>query len=764
MEESENKEFIGVDLNKRYLDIILPSKECSCRVIFKPDNQFYYLCMIAMCLLEYKSSGFAGVHIPSKMDTIKILDKYCYKTAKFDERLIGEKIYKYWKSDFDRLENRHRIIKNQDPKNSLAKIDGGIWKTLIKTEKKKVIIFNCSDVGVSPGNVSIVFDGVMEAEKAWANFLESIVDKPDKKASTRTIFEAIEKNVISDIDIHLRSGAGVNSVGPNNYTPLQTAVLCSNFDAVKLLANNESSPNYSCNNIEDTDFNYPPIIANDSDIKVNFKDELQLFENVNVRRGKYIVKLWSSNNHELYYSHLTPAKIAIMRNEINIFQYFTEQEKKYDRINEFMDSSFLLAAAWRLNDSLIEKLITVGGGDINITDAYENNALMVVLKRMTLKLGKHINYNKINTLKSRTSTSGWSDSSDDIYIKYYFNIDEFLNINNIVKKDNSEGLAGLKASLKMHAYRTFIEQMDDLKQSLVDQLKGYYNKRTTIRNICQLLINNKINLNHNDKSSYTILHYATMFGHKETVRDLVISGANVNADSKYKMTPLHFAAFLGNDEIVDCLIEYGADVDSENIFGMTPIHFAAMSGKYTTLDMLAKHTKNKYPRKDIIGRTVSHYLARYTRGFQEKSLQLTEEIFKDLSIVDDLGNTALHYGIWYSRGNLNEMLQKQKAIIYIINNTDLLLTRNKDNVNCYSLLYCKYNYYIARKILKRKLLGENIKKRDFEIGLKEKIFNLILYTKIKYDRNIIKKITINEAYNLESEGRETIDRALFMAK
>ena len=54
-------------------------------------------------------------------------------------------------------------------------------------------------------------------------------------------------------------------------------------------------------------------------------------------------------------------------------------------------------------------------------------------------------------------------------------------------------------------------------------------------------------------------------------------------------TPLHLAAYFGHKEVVDILLIHGADIDVINDAGDTPLHKAAYTGRMELVLLLLQH-------------------------------------------------------------------------------------------------------------------------------------------------------------------------------
>jgi len=86
--------------------------------------------------------------------------------------------------------------------------------------------------------------------------------------------------------------------------------------------------------------------------------------------------------------------------------------------------------------------------------------------------------------------------------------------------------------------------------------------------VCQVLVEERLDVNSKDRYYRTPLHKAVQGGHSEVVKILISSGADLNAKDNKGWTPLHKAVQEGHSEVTKILISAGADVD---VKGWTPL-------------------------------------------------------------------------------------------------------------------------------------------------------------------------------------------------
>ena len=109
------------------------------------------------------------------------------------------------------------------------------------------------------------------------------------------------------------------------------------------------------------------------------------------------------------------------------------------------------------------------------------------------------------------------------------------------------------------------------------------------KEMVELLLAFKADVNAADDWGNTPLHRAAGAGRVEVVRYLLSSGANANAKSKGGTTPLHLASAIGHDhaDVAELLLQSGADVDAKTDSGNTPLVEAARTGDVA--DLLKRH-------------------------------------------------------------------------------------------------------------------------------------------------------------------------------
>ena len=114
----------------------------------------------------------------------------------------------------------------------------------------------------------------------------------------------------------------------------------------------------------------------------------------------------------------------------------------------------------------------------------------------------------------------------------------------------------------------------------------HWAEREGHKDMAELLLANKAEVNAKDKKSWTPLHYAAAYGHKEAAQVLLANKAEVNAKDKKGMTPLHWAEQEGHKDMAELLLANKAEVNAKDKNGWTPLHYASAYGYTEASELL----------------------------------------------------------------------------------------------------------------------------------------------------------------------------------
>jgi ankyrin repeat protein len=140
-------------------------------------------------------------------------------------------------------------------------------------------------------------------------------------------------------------------------------------------------------------------------------------------------------------------------------------------------------------------------------------------------------------------------------------------------------LAKVKALLKEDPNLVFSEDSGGYTSLHWAAYKGH-------KNVAELLLAHKSDVNAKDHNGNTPLHEAAYFSHKDVADLLLAHNADVNARNNDGDTPLLTACRLGHKDAVEFLLVRKADVNAKNISGETPLHRIAAEGQKDVMELL----------------------------------------------------------------------------------------------------------------------------------------------------------------------------------
>ena len=109
----------------------------------------------------------------------------------------------------------------------------------------------------------------------------------------------------------------------------------------------------------------------------------------------------------------------------------------------------------------------------------------------------------------------------------------------------------------------------------------------------RLLLQAGTNVEMQDNSRKTPLHWAAHVGAVDVAKALLQKGAYKGARDDYGRIPLHLAAAAGKHDVLGELMDEETEIDSVDRDGRTPLHLAAMSGDEKTVEKLVSSAKSQ---------------------------------------------------------------------------------------------------------------------------------------------------------------------------
>ncbi|RDD44016.1 Caskin-1 [Trichoplax sp. H2] len=139
-------------------------------------------------------------------------------------------------------------------------------------------------------------------------------------------------------------------------------------------------------------------------------------------------------------------------------------------------------------------------------------------------------------------------------------------------------------------------------------------------------ISKKFNIDFQDSTSLSPLHYGALCDNREIIELLIDSGASLDITDCNGMSPLHLACWKDALNALDILIEAGANVNLQSRSGDTPLHLAVQDGHFKVVKFLL--TKSiAATMKNRAGETALDLACQY--GYKKVVEALLEGIWKE---------------------------------------------------------------------------------------------------------------------------------------
>jgi ankyrin repeat protein len=145
-------------------------------------------------------------------------------------------------------------------------------------------------------------------------------------------------------------------------------------------------------------------------------------------------------------------------------------------------------------------------------------------------------------------------------------------------------LSEVRALLKNNPNLVFSKGFLNLDKTPLHWAAQEGNKEMT-----ELLLANRADVNARDFNDWTPLHWAAQKGHKDEAELLLLNKADVDARAKNGWTPLLLASQRGHKDVVELLLVNKADVNAKNKWGRTPLREAEFQGHESIADFLRRH-------------------------------------------------------------------------------------------------------------------------------------------------------------------------------
>lgn len=288
----------------------------------------------------------------------------------------------------------------------------------------------------------------------------------------------------------------------------------------------------------------------------------------------------------------TPLYAAVATEHYDMVKWLLAHKADVNAVSKDGQTSLSVAAECPPLNVVVVKLLLANGADVNIKGFDGWTALHVAVVANNKDMVEMLLTNKANV------NAVDNDGRTPLHMavrRGYQNIVELLRQYggqdttpaNIAILDAAEDgdLKTAEALLKKNPALVFTKNPDGSTPLLLAAHNGH-------KDVAQLLLTNKADVNVRDNWGDTPLHWAIMsLSPRDLVELLLANGADVNARDKEGKSPLHLAVLYWwqDPTIAELLLAKGADVNPRNNQGQTPFYIAARDGEKDVAELLRQH-------------------------------------------------------------------------------------------------------------------------------------------------------------------------------
>ena len=433
------------------------------------------------------------------------------------------------------------------------------------------------------------------------------------------LHRAVQFNSLSVVEVLLRRGVDVEQKDNKGYTPLASASHSGHTEIVRLLWNNQASPN-TINDAGNRPLHHAAsqeheetmqfLIENGADIDaINSKKATALL--VAAQRGKLAsVRLLADHGADLKMkgmNNFTALHYATAAKDKPLVRFLLKRGLDIEAETLAGQTALSRAAGLGLVDMVL--LLLECGADVSTT-AQEgwtplHYAAFQGVESVVEALLDHGADPVAETLDGRRPESVAQEQG-------HIAIAKMLKNRTPVSKKASDRSASQTVAMFVSAAEkgNCVQVSRFIKNDGIDVNAMDLDGRRAIcvsaenghESVLDLLIENEADLDLTDMNGQSALWWASRYGHEKVVRRLLSKGAPVDSADFDGQTPLSTASQKGHAGIVELLLKKGGDPNTTVKYGRTALLFAAAGGYLRIADLLIK-AGAEVDFKDPNGRT-----------------------------------------------------------------------------------------------------------------------------------------------------------------
>ncbi|KAH8983016.1 ankyrin repeat-containing domain protein [Lactarius akahatsu] len=462
------------------------------------------------------------------------------------------------------------------------------------------------------------------------------------------------------------SGADVNALTKDNWTPLHSACSWGRLEIARLLLDHGAKAN------AETDYGETPLHT-----ATNGKYEPQ---EDGVRIAQLLLERGVDANAQRK-DNYTPLHAASYYGRLEIVRLLLVHGAKADTVDNFgyTPLHFVSCGKSKPQDGVqVARLLLECGGNVNGQNKRQQTPLHVAsyngrleIARLLLDHGGNVNaLDDLGDTPLHNVSQGKYDSEETGISLARLLLERGGDVNGRSNEQRTplhvasyNGKVEIAQLLLGHGAK--VRAVDDLGETpLHDVSQGKYDSEEAGVNIAQLLLERDGDVNGQSKRQQTPLHAASKNGRLEIARLLLDHGAKVGAADDLGDTPLHNVSQgkYGSEDagvgLAKLLLERGGDVNEQSKEQRTPLHSASYNGRLEIARLLLGHGA-KVDAVDDLGRTPLHYVSLGTYDSEEAGSGLVRLLLEhggDVNGKTKNQGTPLHFASYNGRLEIVQLL------------------------------------------------------------------------------------------------------------
>ncbi|XP_041355392.1 uncharacterized protein LOC121373015 [Gigantopelta aegis] len=358
--------------------------------------------------------------------------------------------------------------------------------------------------------------------------------------------------------------------------------------------------------------------------------------------------------------------IAVQQRSLEIASYLVQNGAQVNIQNYSGSTSLHIAAQQKSLE--IARYLVQNGAQVNLQNKHGDSSFHIAAQQKSLEIARYLVQNgvKVNVKNKRGNTP--------FHIAAQHNSVDILSCivghGTELNLPNKSGNTPLHLAIQHGSVETAHWLVEKGAQIDIHNENGEIALHLAAKNttfVCENnrslafiehLVQNGTDINQQDNSGNTTLHFAVQYWISKRVQYLLKKGAKVNIKNLSGYTPLHFAASHWQMSIVEHLVAKGADINLQNESGDTPLHIAAKND-LNKIKYFVKHGAD-INIKNEKGCTPIHIAMEY------KSLKIVRYLVEKrakVNIQNESGKTPLHLAFLYESVDIAMWLVNKGALV-----------------------------------------------------------------------------------------------------